>query len=88
MTSYDNWKLATPDFIDEKVEYPHKEEADAQEAKEIWEYYHEIMQWVNLNGTHAEWVEAHKDMLTAWDDYLLKNSILQDKLNEYKFYKC
>lgn len=83
MTSYDNWKLATPDYVEEKVKYPSKEESELEDLKneidnafEEMQYYYEIGNEPKAN----EWADLY---LSVSDKFHKKSLEFEEKLNEY-----
>ena len=72
MQGLDNYKTATPDWInrlDEETDTSQLE-ADRKEAYETFLYLAEETKFYMINGTNDEFMQAREVELLAWDDFL------------------
>jgi hypothetical protein len=85
MQGLDNYKTATPDWMNrnESIDYPKELELQREEAKEAFLYLAEETKYCLLNGTTEDFMHARSIELLAWDDFLAADKKFSEALDNY-----
>ena len=85
MQGLDNYKLATPDWMNrnESIDYPTELELQREEAKEAFLYFAEEAKHYLINGSTEDFMHTRKIELLAWDDFLEADKKFSEALDNY-----